>query len=549
MLAYRDKPVTPAQIGQQLGAAYVLAGSLRRAGNRLRINAQLIDTHTDFPLWSERYDREMQDVFEVQDEIARKIAEALRITLSPQEQAALAAKPTENLQAYDLYLRGKSYARRLTRQDLEFALPDVRERRGARPEVRAGLRRDRQRLRAALLRHGHDPVWIERAKTASEKAMALAPQLPEAAVARGWVLYAAGQNDDAVRVVRQAIERKPDCEGAYYLLGRALFSDGRYQEIADIADAAIQAAGEDYNIYVPIQNALGALGKTDALRNLRQRRAQVLEEQTRKVPEDGRARVMLAIDYASVGRIDDALREANLAMVLRPNEATVLYNAACAFCLMEKKPEALDALRKGLGRRLQGRRLGAPRSRTWRCCTAIRSSSGCIRAESLCVEHGYADHYRHGLELPVGSHRGVHQERRHDDHARCVAVDEPDVDIIQGPVRFAFERIGGHSITVSNPLGRTAVRTFNVVDRPLGCSAPVTLSGKYDPAAPGYIVSFVTGTDVDAALAVLTARYGFQPTSVYRLTLLGFAARLTDAVVDGMRCGRLRQTYRVQQSV
>ncbi len=71
-------------------------------GARLRINAQLVDTHTDFPLWSERYDREMKDVFEVQDEIARSIAEALRITLTPQEQEALAAKPTENLQAYDL---------------------------------------------------------------------------------------------------------------------------------------------------------------------------------------------------------------------------------------------------------------------------------------------------------------------------------------------------------------------------------------------------------------------------------------------------------------
>src|SRR5439155_1522218 len=121
VLAYRDKQVTPAQIGQQIRAAFVLAGSLRRAGTRLRINAQLVDTLTDFPLWSERYDREMQDVFEVQDEIARKIAEALRITLTPQEQEALAARPTEDLEAYDLYLRGKSYARRLTRQDLEFA--------------------------------------------------------------------------------------------------------------------------------------------------------------------------------------------------------------------------------------------------------------------------------------------------------------------------------------------------------------------------------------------------------------------------------------------
>jgi TolB-like protein len=83
VLAFRDKAVTPTQIGQQLGAAYVLTGTLRRAGARLRINAQLVDTHTDFPLWSERFDREMKDVFEVQDEIARKIAEALRVTLSP----------------------------------------------------------------------------------------------------------------------------------------------------------------------------------------------------------------------------------------------------------------------------------------------------------------------------------------------------------------------------------------------------------------------------------------------------------------------------------
>ena len=122
VLGYRDKAMTTTQVGQQLGAAFVLTGSIRRAGNRLRINAQLVDAETDFPIWSERYDREMEDVFELQDEIAHKIAEALRITLSPQEQEAIAARPTENLAAYDFYLRGKSYARRRTRQDLEFAL-------------------------------------------------------------------------------------------------------------------------------------------------------------------------------------------------------------------------------------------------------------------------------------------------------------------------------------------------------------------------------------------------------------------------------------------
>ena len=122
VLAFRDQPLTPQQVGQKLGAACVLTGTLRRSGARLRISAQLVDAQTDFPLWSERFDREMKDVFEVQDEMARKIAEALRVTLSPEELEAMAVKPTENLQAYDLYLRGKSYARRQTRQDLEFAL-------------------------------------------------------------------------------------------------------------------------------------------------------------------------------------------------------------------------------------------------------------------------------------------------------------------------------------------------------------------------------------------------------------------------------------------
>src|SRR5579863_3444249 len=122
VLSFRDKSVTPIQIGKELNAAFVLAGSLRRAGNRLRVNAQLIDTRTDFPLWAERFDRELLDVFEVQDEIARRITEALRITLSPQEEKALAIKPTENAQAYDYFLRGRGYTRRITRNDLDFAM-------------------------------------------------------------------------------------------------------------------------------------------------------------------------------------------------------------------------------------------------------------------------------------------------------------------------------------------------------------------------------------------------------------------------------------------
>jgi non-specific serine/threonine protein kinase len=346
VLAFRDKQVTPGQIGQQLKAAYVLTGSLRRAGNRLRITTQLVDTNTDFPLWSERYDREMKDVFEVQDEIARKIAEALRVTLSPQELEALAIKPTENLQAYDLYLRGKRYARRQTRQDLEFALQMFENAVTIDPSFALAYAACANACAMFYCNYSRDTIWVERARNASGKAVGLRWDLPEVQVSQAWVLYATDLHDEAVRMVQKAIERKRDCEGAYYLLCRALFSAGRYREVADAAEIALEASGEDYNVYVPILNALGALGKEEIRKNIQLRAVAAFENHLKQVPEDARARILVAGYYAELSRVEDAMRETTMAMTLRANEASILYNAACVFCLLKKKPEAIDALRK-----------------------------------------------------------------------------------------------------------------------------------------------------------------------------------------------------------
>ncbi|TAK16045.1 MAG: tetratricopeptide repeat protein [Acidobacteria bacterium] len=346
VLAYRDKSVTPQQVGRELNAAYVLGGSLRRAGNRLRINMQLMDARTDFPLWSERYDRELADIFEVQDEIARKIAEALRITLTPQEQQAIAAKPTENLQAYDLYLRGKSHARRVTRQDLEFGLQMFEGAVALDPEFAqpyAGI------ANVCAQYHYHyqsDGQWMERAVKAAERAAQLKPDEPEVLVAQAWIAYARNNYEEAIKCARRAIERKSDSDGAYYVLGRALFAAGRYQEVVDMVDAALLASGDDYNVYVPINNALGAMGKDEMLRNVRQRRIQALETHLKLVPDDARARVHLAIDYVQAKRVEDAAHQVQFAVALRPNDANVQYNVACVYCAMNKIDEAIVAIQR-----------------------------------------------------------------------------------------------------------------------------------------------------------------------------------------------------------
>ncbi|MFZ0060428.1 MAG: protein kinase [Pyrinomonadaceae bacterium] len=346
VLNYRDKSVTAGQVGKELGASYVLAGSLRRAGERLRINAQLVDAATDFPLWSERYDREMKDVFELQDEIAHKIAAALRITLSPQEQQALQAKPTENLQAYDLYLRGRNYARRVGRQDLTYALQMYENAVALDPDfalAHAGL----ANVCAQYYYHfQRQQQWLDRAISATQKASAKGHDAPEIQLAEAWVLFAEGRYDECAEKVRAAISRNPDVDGGYYLLGRALFSAGRYQEVVDIMEEAIAHAGENYNTTIPIHNSLGALGKTEALRNYEHREIAIYEEHLKKVPEDARVRVLLGLDYAIQGRFDEAKREADMAMILRPDDSMILYNTACLFCQMNNVPDALNAIRK-----------------------------------------------------------------------------------------------------------------------------------------------------------------------------------------------------------
>jgi Flp pilus assembly protein TadD len=116
-----------------------------------------------------------------------------------------------------------------------------------------------------------------------------------------------------------------------------------------IMDAALESSGNDYNVYVPITNALDALGKKEALHNVRQREILALETHLNTVPEDARAHILLAADYAAVGRHEEATRDVNLAIALRPNDAFMHYNAACTFCLMGKKAEAMAAIVKAHG--------------------------------------------------------------------------------------------------------------------------------------------------------------------------------------------------------
>jgi non-specific serine/threonine protein kinase len=346
VLTFRDKPVTAPEVGRQLNAGFVLSGSLRRARNRLRITAQLVDTRTDFPVWSERYDRELEDVFEVQDEIAQKIAKSLRITLSPQEQKAIAQKPTENAQAYDCYLRGRSYMRRVTRTDLQFALQLYEQ--AVALDSNFALAHAGIAYVCALFYewHDRDDRGIQKGLAACERALALEPRLPDALTARARIFWAQKNYDEAVRYALQAIEYKPDCDGVYWILGQAYFASDRLQEAAALAEQAVEMNGDDYNVYIPFLLVLERLGKPEAAAAMHQQLIRALEQQLESVPEDVRARILLAVRHASTGKETEAIHQLEIAITLRPKDANILYNASCVYGLLQKKAEALDLLKR-----------------------------------------------------------------------------------------------------------------------------------------------------------------------------------------------------------
>jgi len=345
MLQFRDKPATAPEVGEKLGAMYVLEGSIRRAGNRLRITTQLVESATRHSVWAERYDRHMEDVFAIQEEISRSIAKALEITLSPQEEKVIARKSTVNPQAYDFFLRGRNYLRQ---RQFEYALAMYEEAIKQDPNFAlayAGIAHVYGGMHEFRSPH---PDNVQKGLAACGKAEWLAPDLADVLSARARIEYAQTNYDAAISLARRAVEQQPECEGAHDVLGRAYFSAGRYEEAAALADNALEIVSNDYNALIPLINSLEKVGRMADAERLRRRELEVLENQLQRFPDDVRARVLLASDRASAGDVDAALMHVKIAMAMRPNDANVLYNAACTYGLLGMKIDALETFRRAV---------------------------------------------------------------------------------------------------------------------------------------------------------------------------------------------------------
>ena len=346
VLAFRDKPVTGPQVGKELNAACVLSGSLRRAGNRLRITAQLVAAQSGHSIWAERYDRELKDVFEVQDEIARSISAALRIKLTPQEEKAIARKQTENPQAYDYYLRGRQYFYQFRRKGFDYARQMFARAIVIDPQYARAFAGVADCCSFIYMYWDSSEDNLNESEAASRKALELDPELAEAHAACGLAFALRKNFDQAQKEFEEAIRLDPKLYEAYYFYARTTFQRGDLAKAASLYEQASKLNPDDYQAVSLLVGVYHGLGMVEEAAATQKRALQLVEKHIENHPDDPRALYLGAGILARFGEKEKGIEWAKRALAIEPEEATILYNVACVYSLLGYDNEAINCLEK-----------------------------------------------------------------------------------------------------------------------------------------------------------------------------------------------------------
>jgi adenylate cyclase len=336
------------EIGRRLHVEAVLEGSVRKSGNRLRITAQLVDTGWGYHLWSDSFDREMKDIFEIQEEIARNIVRALQVTLSPQEKGALRQAPTHRVQAYDYYLRGRSFYYQYGRNDIEFALQLFSRATELDPEYAlayAGLADCWSYI--YLNAERSDSVRLQ-AKAASRRAVELAPRSAQAQASFALALSLEGFKEEAERGFETATRLDPDLFEAWYFYARHAFVSGNLEKAAHNYKEASRVRPDDYQSPLLVAQIYDDLGRPDEGQASRRKGVALAAERLELRPDDARALYMGANGLVALGEYEKGLEWARRARAIAPEQPMLLYNLGCIYSLAGQIDEALDCLEKAV---------------------------------------------------------------------------------------------------------------------------------------------------------------------------------------------------------
>jgi serine/threonine protein kinase/Tfp pilus assembly protein PilF len=346
--AFKGKNEDIGEIGRKLKVATVLEGSVRKAGNRLRVTAQLVNVTNGYRLWSERYDRQLEDVFAIQDEIADNIVKALRVVLSDEEKRAIEKPRAENVEAYEYYLRGRQFFHQFRRAGMQFARRMFERAIDVDPHYALAFAGIADCCAFLYMYWDGSKNNLEGADAASRKALELDPELAEAHASRGFALSLSKQYEDAHREFDTAIRLNPKLFEAHYLYARACFQEGKLDDAVRHYTDASRVRPEDYQARLLMQGPLHGLKRTEDAKEALRAGLQIAEKHLELNPDDARALYLGANALIQLGEEERGLEWARRAHGADPEDSALLYNVACVYTRGGLIDEALGCLEKAV---------------------------------------------------------------------------------------------------------------------------------------------------------------------------------------------------------
>jgi non-specific serine/threonine protein kinase len=348
VLPFRDQQVKVRQAGELLRAAYIVEGSVRKAGSRIRITAQLIDARSGFQMWAERYDRLLEDIFEVQTEVSQKIAAALKLSLSESEKQLLAQKPTTDLRAYDFYLRGREFLLTSGKENNESAIRMFQHALEIDPNYSLACVALAEAYSYQYWWFDGDQKWLGKVIEMNEKALSLDANLVEAKFGIGMVFFHQKRFSDAKKMFEKVIEQNKDFYPAHRWLGVTfdVLKDHAGALQSYIRASEIKPYSEEP--WLQIEMCYRRLGDKNASRRAAQKVLELVQQKLEADANDGVALSRMAATYVILGQKMKAIAALKKVMQVAPGDALALYNASCTYAQLGKKQEALEFLQKAL---------------------------------------------------------------------------------------------------------------------------------------------------------------------------------------------------------
>lgn len=346
--SFKGKAEDIREIARKLQVGTILEGSVRKSGKRLRVTAQLVNATDNSQLWAERYDRELEDVFAIQDEISANIVAALRVVLTEDEKKAIEQVPTANVEAYEFYLRGRQFFHQHRRRAMEFAVQMFENAIELDPGYALAFCGVADCCSFLFQYYHASQANLDRAMSASQRALELSPHLAEAHASRGLAVSLTGQFDAAEKEFQEAMRLDPKSFEAAYFYGRACLAVGKFDEAAKWFERGVTVRPEEFAAQMLLANCYTELGRHDDATRAMRRTYDAARKHLELNPDNPRALYAGALALKGLGEPQKAMDWNHRAERMEPDDPSVLYNIACVYAQLGSTDQAIKALTRAL---------------------------------------------------------------------------------------------------------------------------------------------------------------------------------------------------------